>query len=235
MKVLVFCAHADDEVIGMGATIRKFADAGAEIRLVHFSRGAEGYATPEEKATICDIREAEVARVCGVLGIASHVNLGHLDWSVEVGNATYRQVIAEIRAFRPDAVFTHRHGDYHDHMNVSQAVGEGWFHAPLLCAMEEDSVWKPVPLYEFEVITLFPQPELVVDVTDTFGAKLKAMEVYSSQTGVVGGAAQMLTGRALLRGQAVGVRYGEALCRSKLRPARVNEVGALLEGGDLAI
>ena len=57
MKILVFCAHADDEVIGLGGTIRKFANAGAEIRLVHFSAGAEGYATREEKSTIVAIKD----------------------------------------------------------------------------------------------------------------------------------------------------------------------------------
>lgn len=228
MKILIFCAHPDDEVIGMGGTIRKFADAGAQIRLVHFSAGNEGYSSAAEKSEICAIRARETAEVCRILGIAEYVNLQQKDWSIEVDHSTCRAVIAQIREFRPDAVFTHRHADYHDHMNVHQAVTEGWFHAPLACAMEDAPVWRPVPLYEFEVITLFPQPELIVDITAVMAIKLKAMAVYASQTGVVGGAIQMLEGRALLRGQSIGVRHGEALVRSAMRPRAIADIQALV-------
>ncbi len=144
----------------------------------------------------------------------------------------YRLVIQQIREFQPDAVFTHHGADYHDHLNVHQVVTEGWFHAPLACAMEDAPVWKSVPLYEFEVITLFPQPGFIVDITPTMPAKLQAMAVYASQTGVVGGADQLLEGRALLRGQAVGVRYGEAFSRSAMRPCRIDDPRTLLERGN---
>ena len=229
MKILDFCAHADDEVIGLGGTIRKFANAGAEIRLVHFSAGAEGYATREEKSTIVATRAAEVSKVCGILGISSYANYSLLDWSITSDNSTYRLVIEEIRSFQPDAVFTHFESDYRDHRNVSSAVAEGHFHASLACAMEAAPVWKDVPLYHFEVIKLIPEPELIVDISDTMDAKLKAMEVYASQTGVVGGADQMLESRAGMRGQTIGVRYGEALVRNKMRPRKISELNKLLE------
>ena len=139
MKILVFCAHPDDEVIGLGGTIRKFANAGADIRLVHFSAGAEGYATIEEKSTICATRAAEVEKVCKILGISSYVNYGLLDWSLSVDNSTYRRVIEEIRTFQPDAVFTHFESDYHDHRSVSKVVAEATStpHWPV--------PWKPPP------------------------------------------------------------------------------------------
>lgn len=229
MKILVFCAHADDEVIGLGGTIRKFANAGAEIRLIHFSAGAEGYATKEEKDTICQTRAAEVAKVCRILGISSYRNFNLLDWSIPSDNSTYRLVIEEIRSFQPDAVFTHFESDYRDHRNVSVAVAEGHFHASLACAIEDAPVWKDVPLYHFEVIKLIPEVETIVDISDTMDAKLKAMEVYASQTGVVGGADQMLTARASMRGQTIGVRYGEALVRNKMRPRKITDLNKLLE------
>jgi LmbE family N-acetylglucosaminyl deacetylase len=229
MKVLLFCAHPDDEVIAMGGTIKKFANLGAEIRLVHFSPGAEGYATLEEKDKICDIRAKETANVCELLGIGSYHNLQHLDWNIEVDNHSYRQVIEEIREFQPDVVFTHPASDYHDHINVNQVVNEGWFHAPLECAMEQHPVWKEVPLYEFEVIIPQQRPEIIVDITDTFEYKLKAMSLYYSQTGVVGGSAQMLEGRALMRGQLIGVKYGEAFSRSLMRPWKVTDLNKLLD------
>ena len=229
MKILVFCAHPDDEVIGLGGTIRKFANAGANIRLVHFSAGAEGYATIEEKSTICATRAAEVEKVCKILGISSYVNYGLLDWSLSVDNSTYRRVIEEIRTFQPDAVFTHFESDYHDHRSVSKVVAEGHFHASLACAMEAAPVWKDVPLYHFEVIRLIPEVEMVIDISDTMADKLKAMEVYASQTGVVGGADQMLESRASMRGQSIGVRYGEALVSNKMRPRKIADLTKLLE------
>lgn len=229
MNILIFCAHADDEVIGMGGTIRRFADAGARIRLVMFSEGAEGYADPGEKETIVATRRREAAEVARLLGIAETFNLGCLDWDLKVDNRAYRQVIGHIRDFRPDAVFTHAPLDYNDHRAVAVVTREGWLHASLACAMEGAAAWPLAPLYEFEVIQSIAAPDCVVDITDAFAAKQRAMAVYGSQTGIVGGAAQLIEGRALSRGQLVGARYGEAFTRSNYRPRPVADVAALLE------
>ena len=228
MNVLIFCAHADDEVIGMGGTIRKFALAGAKIRLVMFSEGAEGYASLAEKETIVATRDAETRSVCNLLGIHEYFNLHGLDWDLHVGNDTYRAVIHHIREFRPDVVFTHGYRDYNDHQAVSKTVNEGWFHAALACAMEKDPVFPMPPLYEFEVIQMMPAPNLIVDITDVFSTKLEAMALYGSQVGVVGGSAQLIEGRALLRGQQAGIRYGEAFLRSPYRPYLVTDIQKLL-------
>ena len=227
MNVLIFCAHADDEVIGMGGTIRKFADNNCNIRLVMFSAGAEGYATIAEKDTICATRDRETREVCKLLGISSYRNLNQLDWDLKVNNQLYNEVIGEIRSFQPDVIFTHRFGDYNDHQSVSKVVNEAWFHAALDCAAVNGKAWPMVPLYEFEVIEMMTDPGFIVDITDTFSTKIAAMNIYNSQTGVVGGAEQMLTGRALLRGQQANIRYGEAFRRSVYRPALIKDVNDL--------
>ena len=227
MRALVFCAHADDEVIAIGGTLRKLADAGADIRLVMFSDGAEGYARPEDKGAIVQRRHEETLEVCKILGIAEYFNLHLLDWNLKVNNETYRAVIGHVREFRPEVVFTHTRADYNDHMAVHDAVTEGWLHAAVPCAMEKDAVWPMAPLYEYEVLQPMPNPTMVVDVTDTFAAKLEAMKVYESQHGLVGGVFQLMEGRALERGYLIGVKYGEALTLSPYRPRAVRDVEAL--------
>lgn len=228
MKVLIFCAHADDEVIGMGGAVRKFASAGADIRLVMFSEGAEGYGTEAERGLIVKQRDEETRKVCALLGIREYFNLHGLDWDLRVCNSAYRAVIHHIREFRPDVIFTHGCRDYNDHQAVSKTVAEGWFHAALACCMGKDPAYPMVPLYEFEVIQMMPEPNFVVDITDVFETKLAAMELYGSQAGVVGSSAQMITGRAMLRGQQIGVLYGEAFRRSSYRPSPVSNIEHLL-------
>ena len=232
MNVLIFCAHADDEVIGMGGTVARFAARNAHIRLVMFSEGAEGYASPAERERIVDIRDRETRAVCKLLGIESYRNLHQLDWDMRVNNHLYNEVIKEIRELKPDVIFTHRSGDYNDHQAVAKTVVEGWFHAALECAAVNGPVHKMVPLYEFEVIENMPEPGLIVDITDTLERKLEAMRIYSSQAGVVGGSEQLIVGRAMLRGQAVGVRYGEAFRRSAYRPQKINNVDFLACTGE---
>jgi len=229
MNVLVFCAHPDDEVIAMGGTLRLFAQMGAKIRLVIFSAGAEGYGQREDKATITQTRQKEVEAVCDILGIAEYFNLQGLDWNLRVSNEGYRHVIHHIRQFKPDVVFTHTPSDYNDHFAVSQTATEGWFHATLACAMEDEPVWKHVPLFEFEVIKPIARPTHVVDISRTYAFKEKAMEVYSSQFGVVGSIFQLMEGRALERGYTAGVQYGEAFLRSNYRPRTIRHLTSMLE------
>lgn len=229
MNVLIFCAHADDEVIGMGGTIRLFALLGARIRLVMFSEGAEGYGNRTEKGTIVSTRDRETRKVCELLGIAEYFNLGGLDWDLKVGNRTYRDVIHHIREFRPDVIFTHGERDYNDHEAVSRVTHEAWFHAALDCAMEENPAFPMAPLYEFEVIRRMPVPTHLVDISGVFEYKRKAMEIYGSQIGVVGSSIQMLEGRALEHGYEAGVRYAEAFRRCDYRPRIVKNIQILLE------
>ena len=229
MKVLVFCAHADDEVIGVGGTLRKLANDGATIRLVMFSEGAEGYTELEQKPVIVKTRREETTRVCEILGIKEYFNLGQLDWNLRVDNAAYHKVVGHIRQFKPDIVITHSRADYNDHIAVHDVATEGWFHAALPCAMEEGPIWRHVPVYEFEVLKPMPNPSLIVDISDTYDAKVQAMKVYGSQHDVVGGVFQLLEGRALERGFLIGVKYGEALRKSDYRPRAVSNVKTLLE------
>ncbi len=231
MKVLIFCAHADDEVIAVGGTLRKMADAGAGIRLVMFSGGAEGYTRAEDRDSIVETRHGETRRVCDILGIKEYVNLGLTDWSLTVENSTYHAVIHHIREFRPDLVLTHSRADYNDHIVVHDVTTEGWFHAGIPCAMDEGEPWEHVPLYEFEVLQPIAHPSHVVDITDTYEAKVEAMKCYGSQHDLVGSVFQMIEGRSLERGQLIGVKYGEALSLSRYRPRMVRDVELLAETG----
>lgn len=227
MKVLIFCAHPDDEVIGMAGTIKKLSNAGAQIRLVVVSEGAEGYTRVEDRDTIVVQRDAETRAACAVLGISEYINLHWLDWDIRVGNALYRALIGQIRDFQPDLLFTHCYADYHDHHAVHTNVEEAWFHAGLPCAMEDTPTWPMAPLYEFEVVHRMPSPSVIVDITETYAAKVEAMSCYASQFDIVGGVFQMLEGRALERGSMIGVKYGEALLRNHYRPTAVRDAAAL--------
>ena len=229
MKVLLLCAHADDEVIALGGTIRKLADAGARIRRVMFSEGAEGYTRRQEKDTIVQTRKEEASRVCEILGIQEQYNLQMLDWNLKVDNANYRAVIGHIRQFQPDVIFTHSRADYNDHYAVHYVSTEGWFHAAIPCALEKDPIWKLVPLYEFEVLEPIARPSLVVDITETYEAKVEAMKVYASQHDLVGGVFGLMEGRALERGFCIGRKYGEAFLRSAYRPRAITDVRELMD------
>lgn len=229
MKILVFSAHPDDEVIGIGGTLRKLADTGAVIRLVIFSDGAEGYTILKEKETIVATRTEETRKVCAVLGIRESFNLHGLDWNLKVNNETYRAVIHHIRQFQPDLIFTHSRADYNDHVAVHDVVTEGWFHAGIPCALSEGPAYSMVPLYEFEVLQKIAKPDIVVDITDTYKTKVEAMTNYTSQQEIVGGIFQAMEGRALELGSLIGVKYGEALTRSSYRPRALNDVTKLTE------
>ena len=229
MKVLLLFAHPDDEVIGAGGTIRKLADAGATIRLVTFSEGAEGYTQPGGETTIVAQRAREVAAVCRILGIQEHCTEHWLDWDFRVSNAGYHAAIRHIREFQPDMIFTHSLADYNDHKVMHETVVDAWYHAAFPCAMRDGPVWRHVPLYECEILQPLAEPSVVVDVTDTQAAKAAAMQAYGSQLDMVGGIMQLLEGRALQRGYLIGAKYGEAFRRVTVRPRKVTDVGRLQE------
>lgn len=126
-------AHPDDESMGPGATLAKYARAGHRVAVVTATDGGAGRLhaeRPDDEAgreRLRRLRREETERACAVLGVE---HLGFLGW--DDGRLAERNVLevegvvaALIRRERPDAVITfHPSGiSYHpDHRVITLAV-----------------------------------------------------------------------------------------------------------------
>jgi LmbE family N-acetylglucosaminyl deacetylase len=121
MKVLVVAAHPDDEILGVGGTVRKHALAGDEVRLLVACEGVSMRYEDEHRQSV--VRQA---REAGAILGAAEVLFGELPDQrldtlprVEI-NSKIEDVV---RAVRPDVIYTHFGGDVnHDHGILFQAV-----------------------------------------------------------------------------------------------------------------
>jgi LmbE family N-acetylglucosaminyl deacetylase len=132
-KLLAVLAHPDDESLGVGGTLAKYASEGVEVFLLTATRGERGSYRgfrPGERlhpgaTALGDIREAELRAAAAALGVREVAVLDHGDGRLDASDP--RQAVAEIvrhvRRLRPDVVLTFGpDGAYGhpDHIAVSQ-------------------------------------------------------------------------------------------------------------------
>ena len=130
---MLVAAHPDDETLGFGGVLARYASEGAETSLVTATRGERGryqahrFGTPEHPgaAALARIREAELRAAAAALGIGRVRLLDYEDQQLD--QADVREAVgliaAEIRAARPHVVLTFgADGGYGhpDHIAVSQ-------------------------------------------------------------------------------------------------------------------
>jgi LmbE family N-acetylglucosaminyl deacetylase len=129
LKLLFVLAHPDDETLGNGGTIARYADEGIETHLVTATGGEKGwfgdpdqYPGPQELARI---RESELNNAAKILGLASVSLLGYEDG--DLANASTPEVVGKIvshiRRVRPQVVVTFdQNGLYGhpDHIAITQ-------------------------------------------------------------------------------------------------------------------
>lgn len=133
MKLLAVLAHPDDESLGFGGTLAKYAAQGVEVFLLTATRGDAGRYRghradePEHPgpAALARIREAELRAAAAALGVREVSLLDYHDQQLD--QAHPRRVIAEIvshvRRIRPHVVVTFGpDGAYGhpDHIAISQ-------------------------------------------------------------------------------------------------------------------
>jgi LmbE family N-acetylglucosaminyl deacetylase len=132
-RLMAVLAHPDDESLGVGGTLAKYAADGVEVFLLTATRGDggryRGYRVDDERhpgpAALAVIREAELRAAASVLGIHDVALLDYRDQHLD--RADPRQVIADIAAhlrrvrpevvvtFAPDGAYGHP-----DHIAISQ-------------------------------------------------------------------------------------------------------------------
>src|SRR5258708_29093469 len=83
-RLLLVHAHPDDESVGRGATMAKYAASGAQVTLVTCTLGELGEVIPPDLASLAWDREnrlgehriGELAAACAELGVTDHRFLG---------------------------------------------------------------------------------------------------------------------------------------------------------------
>jgi bacillithiol biosynthesis deacetylase BshB1 len=175
VDLLVFGPHPDDIEIGMGGTVAKHARLGTRVGLCDLTAGEMGSnGTVEER-----LAEAEAARA--VLGAAWRTNLRLPDRAIGSSPEHLRAVAGMVRCARPRAVAVPYWSDRHpDHVRASELLTEGVFSAGLRRFEAGGEAWKPGAVFYY-FINDHATPSFVVDVSDDYETKRRALACHVTQ------------------------------------------------------
>ncbi len=204
-RVVVFCAHNDDNIIGAGGTIAKYHDDGKEIVTVIFSYGEGSHPWFKKKVTVA-MRMAESEEAAKILGEKlTYLGLKDGALSKEIREKGVAEKIGKIISrHRPEKIFTHSEDDPHpDHRAVNKAVLEAVEMAGYRGPVYTFPVWNIVSLKERG------HPKLYVDITETFKRKIAALRAHKSQKLAIYTLSWSVYMRAFLNGLQAESRYAE--------------------------
>jgi len=211
VRVLVFAAHPDDDVLGMGGTIALHALRGDEVRVVCVTDGSSTQYPDDVETRERKAREAVEAATA--LGVAEYVHLDLPDMRLDtLPHVDVNRVIEEhVASWRPAVVYTVQPDVNHDHRVLFDSVAVATRPTPghpvrrvLTYAPTSSTEWTPAPTNWFV-------PNWFVDITETFARKLDAFACFATETRDFPHprSARALEAHAQLYGATVGCTYAE--------------------------
>ena len=219
MTTLVVAAHPDDEVLGCGASIYKWATAGDDVHVLILAEGITSRdISLESNATSAALDElAEAARAASRILTVSSLSL-HDFPDNSMDTVRFLDIVKIVETFvsklTPNVVVTHHAGDLNiDHRITHNAVLTVCRPVPGCCV-------KRILCFETPSATewqspVFNQPftpNWFEDVSQTFDVKLKALEAYESEmrNWPHSRSIESVQNLARWRGTSVGVEAAEA-------------------------
>jgi N-acetyl-1-D-myo-inositol-2-amino-2-deoxy-alpha-D-glucopyranoside deacetylase len=234
-RLLLVHAHPDDESIGTGATMAKYAAEGAQVTLVTCTLGELGEVIPPSLAHLAagnedrlgEYRIGELAAACAALGVTDHRFLGgpgrwrdsgmmgtagnddpRCFWQADLDKAA-DALLEVIREVRPQVLVTYDANGFYGHPDHIQA------HRVARRAFELAGAGRPVKLYA----TAAPESGQVtteVDASAYLERKLAAMRAHATQITV---SAPFFALSNNVKQEALGVEYFTLLA-GPVGPAR---------------
>jgi LmbE family N-acetylglucosaminyl deacetylase len=216
--VCVIAAHPDDEVLGCGGTIARLAREGAAVHVLLLADGEGARAATAEAidSRAVEARNRSADASAAILGCASIRTLDLPDNRLD--RLEMLDVVKLVEHFveqhRPSTVFTHHGGDVNvDHRVVHEAVIAACRPQPnhpvremLFFETASSTEWRPAGSSSAFI------PNWFVDITDTIGVKMAALQAYESEMREFPHARSMTAVQALAawRGATAGVTAAEA-------------------------
>ena len=188
-RILVIAAHPDDEILGIGGTVRKYRNANHNVECVILGEGMTSRADKREespKELIDDLHEQtlQAAHKIGYEKVHfSNFPDNRFD-SVDLLEII-KVIDSYIQSFKPDIVYTHHYGDLNiDHRKTFEAVITACRPVGNYCVKEIYSFETPSSTeWQFQHGDKTFKANVFIDIEDTLQAKLDAMACYKSELG----------------------------------------------------
>jgi len=209
--VIVMVAHSDDQVIGAGGTIAKWVQEGKEVVVVVFSYGVKANPWLKKHVT-AEMRYEESIQASEIMGVKETIFFDLTEGKFEEEfkeKAIDKRIDELVKKYKPSKILTHSFDDHHpDHKAVSNILLKHFEkkEKPDIYAFH---VWNIANLEKREA------PRLMVDITDTFKIKMKALNCFKSQWISVILLIWSIYYRAFTNGRQIKKRYAEAFYKIK--------------------
>lgn len=188
--VLVISPHPDDAEFGAAGSVARMIQEGKEVVYIVCTRGDKGtediHTSPQELAQIREKEQREAARV---LGVKEVIFLRYPDQNIEETPSFRKQIVRQIRKFRPHLVITsdpyRRYIWHRDHRIVGRVVLDAVFPYARDIWAFPDMVKEGYTPHKVKEIWLWASEEKDInfrsDISQTFHLKLKALRCHKSQ------------------------------------------------------
>jgi LmbE family N-acetylglucosaminyl deacetylase len=221
---MVVVAHPDDAEFSSAGTIAKLSAEGKKIVIIQVTSGDKGTADPSiSPEELARIREAEQLEASKRVGVAETVFLRCTDGELVPDLVLREKIVREIRTHRPDVIITHdpfrAYALHPDHRAVGTATIDAvyptardphYFPEHLRAGLEPH---KTAEVWFFGA----ENPDLIVDITSTFDAKIHALRAHFTQVGDGDGMAERVRERCKELAQGQGFELAESFKVVKMR------------------
>lgn len=229
VDVLAVGAHPDDVELTSGGTLLQCLRRGHRVGILDLTRGEMGTrGTPH-------LRAREAAAAAKTLGVQHRENLGLPDARLEVTQAAKLAVATRLRALRPRVlILPYWEGRHPDHPAASRLAYEAAYLAGLQKLELPGAPHRPFKIL-YALLFDVPRgvaPSFVVDVTDVYAERARAIGCYRSQfagprlhRGIhipLTGLQEQMATLCGYYGRLIGVRYGEPFLTRE--PMQVDDI-----------
>lgn len=185
---MVVSPHPDDAELGVGGTVAKWIRESKKVVYVICTDGSKGTNDRDVKPeALAEIREAEQREAARMLGVGEVVFLRYPDQGLEDTPEFRRDVVREIRRYRPDVVVTtdpyRRYIWHRDHRTTGQVVLDAVFPFARDHLAYPDLMEQGLEPHKVKEMLFWGADEINYrsDISDTFELKIAALRCHKSQ------------------------------------------------------
>jgi LmbE family N-acetylglucosaminyl deacetylase len=171
-NVLVLAPHVDDETIGLGGTIIEHVKKGQHVTVAYITDGS-GSVSSLSKEELMAKRKQEAKEVQQLLGFQDMVFLDLPDGALESNEHSRELFRSLIEEKNPAFIYCPTFVDCHpDHVTTGRILSD---------VLKEKQYSGAVRMYEINCPIPPNEINTVIDITDAFETKEKAVDIFQSQ------------------------------------------------------